>query len=337
MKTSQFHKVIGLTAIMLLMLTACGKSFKIKGNIGGMAEQNLRIVYATPVGVTERWATAKANRFELKGESDDPTLVTVYDSHGTFLAHFWLENGDVMKVRGTSPDPYSLEVKGPEVNERWYDFIHSHAGQYASTDPAALNKAIEDYVRANPADELSALLLLCDYRSTAGMAQVTPLLNTLKPEAKPESLLAACRHMMEATKAKPGRVTSLQLYDSNGAAASFVPTASRASILYLWTKQTASLVSDVQTLTEALKNAHDVQAADVLLSPDTVSWSNLRHQHFAAWSKHYWAPQGPMDASLKPLKISVAPTAIVMDSLGIVTYAGSDVRQAVQALNKLIH
>lgn len=334
MMIRKIHISTCLLAVLVLALCGCSKSFKIKGNVGGIGNQNVRIVYATPTGVTERWTTAKENRFEVEGETEEPALVTLYDSRNNMLVRFWLESGDVMKVRGGKPDPYVLDVEGTDVNERWYDFVRAHVKQYSAPDPKDLNSAVEEYAKSHPDDLLSTLLLLCDYRPAAGIAQVTPLLEKLKPEAKPAPLLAACRYMMEASASKPTQMQSLLLYESRGGFASFVPTAARASLLYLWTKQTSTLAADAQVLTAAATDG--AQMADVLMDADSMSWANLRHQHFGAWSNHYWAPQGPMDASLKNLKVSVAPTVLVADSLGRVTYFGADVAQAVQALNKLI-
>lgn len=325
-----------LACVMLMVMYGCSKSFKIKGNIAGIGNQNLHMVYATPAGIAEQWVTAQENRFELSGVADLPTLVAIYDAQGGLLARLLVENGDNVKVRGTSTDPYRIEVKGSDVNERWYAFIHEHAAQYANDDRSALNAAIEQYAKANPADVLSTLLLLCDYRSTGGIAEVKPLLDAVKAEAKPDFLLSTYRNVLKLTAEPPKSISSFMLYESKGSFETFSPTTANASLLYFWNKL-SEVQNDAQLLkSEAERTAGKVLIADVLMDADSSSWANLRKQHMGAWRLHFWAPDGPVNSTLKQLNIASVPTVLVTDSAGKVTYAGSNMKLAVDALKKLV-
>ena len=325
-----------MAMLVLCVLSSCSNSFKIKGNIVGLGSQNLRVVFATPVGVWEQWVMSKENRFEIKGQADEPTLVTIYNAQNSLVARFLLENGDDIKVRGTSPDPYMLEVKGPDVNERWYAFIQSHASQYSNDDRASLNAAIADYAKQHPADVLSALLLLCDYHSTGGIDEVKPMIEALKPEARPESLLATYHNLLKHIGEPPTTLPSLLLYESKGEFASFSPTTAQCSMLYFWSKQN-TVSEDSKPLNEAVSQlGSKALVADVLMDGDTSMWSLNRREYMSAWKQHYWAPEGPMNESLRSLNIGATPCFIVADSLGRVTYAGGNVQQAVAALKKII-
>lgn len=325
-----------MTTLLLMVLSGCSKSFKIKGNVLGVGTQNLRVLYATPLGVWEQWVMSDNNRFEITGQSEEPVLVIISNAQGGLLARFMLANGDDIKVRGTSVDPYRLEVQGPDVNERWYAFIRDHASQYSNDDRTTLNSAIADYARQHPDDVLSALLLLCDYRSTGGIDEVKPLLEALKPEARPESLLATYRNLLKQAAKQPTTLSSLLLFESKGDYASFSPTTARASLLYLWSVQN-SVGKDSKPLSDvASQMGKKALIADVLMDGDTSSWSINRREYLTAWPQHFWAPEGPMNESLKHLNIVATPTFIVADSLGHVTYMGSNVQQAVTSLKKLI-
>lgn len=325
-----------MAMLVLCVLSGCSKSFKIKGNIVGVGTQSLRVEFATPVGVWEEWVMSKENRFEIKGQTDEPTLVTIYNAQGSLVARFLLENGDDIKVRGTSPDPYKLEVKGRDVNERWYAFMQSHASQYSNDDRTSLNAAIVDYAKQHPADVLSALLLLCDYRSTGGIGEVQPMIEALKPEARPESLLATYHNLLKHIGEKPKTLPSLLLYESKGEFTSFTPTTAQCSMLYFWSKQN-SVGEDSKPLTEAITQLGDkALVADVLMDGDTSMWNLNRREYMSAWKRHYWAPEGPMNESLKSLNIGATPCFIVADSLGHVTYTGGNAQQALTALKKLI-
>ena len=325
-----------MTCVMLLVMCSCGKSFKIKGNIGGVGNQNLHMVYATPAGIAEQWVTAKEDRFEFSGVAEQPTLVAIYGAQDNLLARFLVENGDNVKVRGAATAPFRIEVKGNDVNERWYAFIHEHEAQYANSDRTALNTAIEQYAKANPADVLSTLLLLCDYRAPGGIADVEPLLKAVKPEAKPDYLLSTYRNVLKLANQPPKSISSMMLYESIGSFATFSPTSAQASLLYFWNKQT-ELQNDVQLLkTEAERTAGKAQFVDVLMDADSMMWSRTRKEHMGAWRLHFWAPDGPLNSALKQLNISAVPSVLVADSLGKVTYAGSNVKLAVDALKKLV-
>ncbi|MBQ1611552.1 MAG: hypothetical protein II087_06605, partial [Muribaculaceae bacterium] len=79
-----------------------------------------------------------------------------------------------------------------------------------------------------------------------------------------------------------------------------------------------------------------LQFVDVLMDADSMMWSRTRKEHMGAWRLHFWAPDGPLNSALKQLNISAVPSVLVADSLGKVTYAGSNVKQAVDALKKLV-
>lgn len=325
-----------MAVLLLVLLSGCGKSFKIKGNIGGIGNQNLHMVYATPAGIAEQWVMAQENRFELSGVADLPTLVVVYDAQGALLVRLLVENGDNIKVRGTSTDPYKMEVKGSDVNERWYTFIHEHASQYTNDDRSSLNLAIADYAKQHPDDVLSTLLLLCDYRSDGGLADVKPLLDAIKGEAKPDYLLSTYRNVLKLTGEPPKSVSSFMLYESKGSFETFSPTSAQASLLYFWNKLT-EVQNDAQLLkSEAERTAGKALIADVLMDADSTSWSKTRKEHMGAWRLHFWAPDGPVNSTLKQLNIAVVPMVLVADSAGKVTYAGSNVKLAVDALKKLV-
>ena len=127
---------------------------------------------------------------------------------------------------------------------------------------------------------------------------------------EPEQLLASCRNVMRNAVSKPSKLPPVTLYESKGQFDSFSPEGAQASVLYLWSKNTAELAADAPLLSNAARQLGTrARFADVLLDADTSTWSALRKQHLAAWTQHFWAPEGPVNSELKRLNI-VASTIV---------------------------
>ena len=134
--------IISTLALLGIIATSCSKSFKIEGNIQNLGNQNVLMVWATADGVKEVRTVANNNRFEFQGESPDPALVVIYDSQSKMMAHFVMENGDHTQLRGDLNDVYGIEIKGSDVNERWYKFIKDHRAEYDEFNHATLDASI---------------------------------------------------------------------------------------------------------------------------------------------------------------------------------------------------
>ena len=327
----------GCVAVVLLFFLLKGSStFTVKGNILNIGNQTLHLVWINEAGVQEQWTEADNNRFEVKGYSDSPTLVALYDSHHVMLAHFVMENGDKMQMRGDRNDIYGIEVKGSDVNERWYKFIKDHKVEYTSTDHKKLDNLIEKQVAQNPDDLLSTLLLVFDYSQLNNKAKMEPLLAKISDSAKPKWLLDSYTKLVKSVPSKANHINPFSLYEHAGSFTKIMPVDSKATLLYFWTF-TIDHTKEIAPLKD-LSDTYDaktLQVADVFMEPDTASWSSHLKSDATTW-KHLWAPDGPANRVLKPFNIATTPLYIVTDSIGDVKYTGSSPEEVKKEVIKLL-
>lgn len=325
---------IATTLCLLLaatLLSGCSSSFSIKGNIEGLGDQNMRVVYATAQGVQESWVKVKANRFEVKGKVDGPTLVTLVDVTARPIARFVLDEGDDVKVRGNCSDIYRLECKGPKLCEQWMQFHTDNATLYQSSQTDKINQLIEQYAAAHPDDELSTVLLLFDYSRATQPQLLDKQLAKLSDKAKPQALLDIWKRLQKATEAaRAPQVGSMVMLASNGSYEALNPTLGRFTLMWLWTPAPEHS-QQVEQLKQLQQSAKGLQVADVLMEPDSAMWRPTLRNDATTWH-HFWAPEGPMNTALKPLGITSVPCFVVLDSRGKVLYHGSDLNQASKAI-----
>lgn len=330
-----------VTAVALAMLAVvmpgCSSSFRVEGNIQNLGNQNVLMVWATAEGVKEVRATAVNGVFKLKGESNDPALVVIYNAQNQLIAHFVMEDGDHMQLRGDMEDPLGIEVKGADVNERWYKFIADHRSEYESFDRKGLDTAIEKYVAANTDDMLSTLLLMVDYSQLGNQQKMKSLLAKISSDAKPEWLLKAYERMVERRPKSASRIGSLLLIEDNGDFGSINATTARATLLYLWVNSSAhnAEMSGITTLAKEFPNKSQLQICDIYIDPDTASWRNFTANDGSSW-RHFWAPEGPLNSQIKSLSVSTTPLFVVADSLGKVVYNGPDINEATKQTRQLL-
>lgn len=329
--------IISTLALLGIIATSCSKSFKIEGNIQNLGNQNVLMVWATADGVKEMHTVANNNRFEFKGESPDPALVVLYDSQSKMIAHFVMENGDHTQLRGDLNDVYGIEIKGSDVNERWYKFIKDHRAEYDEFNHTTLDASIEKYAAENPSDLLSTLLLIVDYSQLNNQQKMKGLLAKIDKDAKPAWLMKAYERLVERRPKSAGRINSILLLEDNGEFGSLSTNTAKATLLYLWVNSSShnNEMSSITKWAEEFPDKHQLQICDIYIDPDTVSWRSYTQRDGSTW-RHFWAPEGPLNNQIKGLAVTSTPLYVVTDSLGNVTYNGSDIIDAEKHLRTLL-
>lgn len=323
-------RILQFSILWLLLLPAlagCSRSFTIKGRVKGLDGQSLHVAWLTAGGVREQWVKCEKDRFVIEGATDELTLVTICTSGMQLLARLAVENGDHLQLRGDLSQPFGLEIKGPDVDERWLKFIADHSADYQNAASNHLNQAIEDYVKAHPSDVLSALLVLVDYDARGDWNKASKLLEGLDEEAKPTGLVESCLSLIRERGKPNGRLNDLSLGDSHGGFSTVRLSDAPVTLLYFWRNDAGH-----RGLVEAIKSfrapyGKRLQVADVYVEPDTMGWSSTLRAIDAHWA-HYWAPGGPLDKNLRPLEVQSLPAFALVDSAGTVHYCGPSLNVA---------
>lgn len=319
----KIYHILTLLVASLLLVACDSGSFKVEGDITGLKGTVVRVIFRGDSGVINEPVTVdKKGHFGFKGMSAQPIIVTLLNVKGDFLTTLVATNGDHLKVKGDAGKPMGLKVKGNKLNEDWQLFRDEHAAFYTDPNPSRLDAAIEKYVRENPADMLSTVLLVSDYSDYSDRAKVNKMLKSIDAKARPESLTMALGGASEwSAKQVLPRLTTLNLV-KHGGGFEEIKLTDRVSLLFFWANpQTQRDVINRQL--DAVDDA--VHVVDVLTESDSLKW----HKTIAGEDRaHYWAPGGPLEQGIQLLHISSLPWYAVTDSTGLVTYSGPDLKAA---------
>ena len=329
----QKNIIYSLLIFLMAGLCSCGsKDFKVEGNLSDKGRQNLRFVYAYNEGISSTWIPMVEGKFELKGASDEMTIVYVFNSKMFQIFHFVAQNGETIEIGGTMSD---LKFDGNDINQRWYDFIKKHDADFKNGNTAVTDKAIEDYINANPKDVLSTLLLVCDY-SKISSTKAKELLEKIDAEAKPESLLKLYDNSFAFKADNTASLKDLKLRNTKDSLVNFEVEKKGHTLLFFWDEEADKMKTHkgVMTRLKALKKDNkNLKIADVFTNPDTVQWYKATRLDSVKW-EHYKALCGTMDKSIQHLDVRVGDFFILADSLGNQIYRGHSLDEVEKALKK---
>lgn len=331
MKIRQILMMVMVT--LTAVLTSCSSdSFKVDGTLAGLEGAVVRVVFEGDSGIVDEWAEVdKKGHFSYKGQSALPVLVNFLNPQGDLLQTVVAVNGDHLKMKGDVTKSMSIRVKGNKLNENWQLFRDEHQAFYTDPNPSRLDAAIEKYVRENPADMLSTVLLMTDYSDYRDIDKVKKLLQGIQAEARPESLTRSFMNNPMGKKAgNLPRLMTLTLAKPGGTFEEIKLT-DKVTLISLWTSPQTDRMTTLRALREVGdENASKFQVIDVLAEADTLHWHQTVASDPEAW-KHYWAPGGPLEQGIQLLGITTMPWYAVTDSTGMVTYNGPDLNAALEA------
>ncbi len=105
------------------------------------------------------------------------------DASGRPAALFYAERGDRIRITGDSENPASWRVKGNDVTGRIDGWRHSNRAALSSMDARKVNAAVSGYVRENPSDPVSAILMAVYYDRRADEAGFAATWKMLRDDA----------------------------------------------------------------------------------------------------------------------------------------------------------
>lgn len=327
-----------LALLAAWLLASCSSdSFKIDGKIDGLGTQNVHVVYNGDEGAVDAIMPTHDDELRIKCHSSEMTVVSVIDMRGVLLARFAAQNGDEISIMGKLERLDDIKVSGNDVTDEWMTFREANASLYLSLPNQALDQAIEKYVKANPKHLCSTILLLYDHGDLTSNDSKLKLLQQIAPEARPDHLITSAEWLQEYyTHHMAKAVHSLHLCGTSGDFERLVVDKQR-SLLYFWNNdfsaESSRLRRDIIAAIKRMKAGDaSVMVADILLDADSTRWASSCRRDSTSW-RHYWVPGGVADAALKDFRIPSAPYFLATDSLGRITYRGTDVHAAIRSLH----
>lgn len=332
-KKSRMKKYIlfPLTVLAAIVAASCSDGrFSIEGKLSDAGTQNLQAIYLSGDSLISAWVPSVDGTFRFEGNSEQLTVVYIFSSQKQQIAHVAARNGDEITLSGSIKDNRLISVDGTETNKAWSGFINTHAADFKAMDSKKTDKAIAGFVRKNPENVVSTLLLTCDY-SDPGSAEASRLLGSVADKAKPEQLTALYNVLLSGKDLSGKKLTDLSLRNEKDSLVLVKTGESPLSVVYFWKYQD----NDRKTAVDSLKRlAEDkrVKVLDICLDSDTLNWRETIERDSSGW-KHYKALAGQVDRTIVGLDVKGSPFFIVADSAGTQLYRGQSVEKACSTVN----
>ena len=353
MKTFASKMFALLACFMVLMLTGCVKNeFKIdfefpKDHIG-----NYLLTYYAWDSRGGRWIEHTASIQDGKASADCitrlPTLVYVTDaSSPSNSMMFYVERGDEIKISGEQKDMSTWSVKGNKLSERWSEWRNE--AYLKKNDSKAFEKSVEDYVKKNPSDELSAILMLTEWNRRENPEGFVKLWNSIDEGVHSQQLMEMCgapdllgvqftigadgklKYTKDAelksvvVRSRDRGVDTLRFSKANG------------SIIYFYSENNLArreTADSLHRLSKAYPDSTKRIIADVYMDSDSTTWVNAIRRDSLKGAVRAWQPRGVAEGNMVKMGVTRLPWFIVKDNKGKETYAGDDLKEAVAAFRK---
>lgn len=332
------RKILAIISSLILLTTvyACGgeEGFIIKCEIEGLGTHGLEMVYATRDGLSKASFHPVDGKVELKGQSVQPTLVEVFTIDGELLFSCVAQNGDEMKLKMKLGQPGSLVMTGQDASRDFTAFVAQHDSLLRAGSDAQVNQLIADWVRANPANMASTLLMVTKYRTDGYELEADSLMSDIAPQARP-ALLSASYASTVGTQVTPSVTADLKVMtlriglDSMGhdTLIRFVPSRQSYTLLAFTDERKPD------TLTKRMRDLrkdHPKRRLNIIelsLSPDSTLWrSQIMNDSMNWWQA--WLPGSAAAREIRQLAVPHTPYYIVADSNGKQLYRGKSLLQA---------
>lgn len=352
MKTFTYRALAMFGCLMALMLGGCVKNeFKVdfefpKDHIG-----NYLMSYYAWDSRGGRWIEHTASIQEGKASADCitrlPTLIYVSDaSRPDNCLIIYAERGDRIKVSGENKDMATWSVTGNKLSERWSEWRRK--AYQKKNDSKAFEKSIEEYVKGNPKDGLSAMLLLTEWNRRENPEGFVKLWNMVDKGARSQQLMEMCGVTdllgVEFTTtsdgnleyAKDSKVRSLTLRSRDNGTDTL--KFNKASILYFYAENNTARREAVDSLKVLVKDYPDSLKhvmADIYMDSDSMTWINAIRRDSLKGTVRAWQPRGLAEGDMVKMGVTRLPWFIVKDKTAKETYSGDDLKKAVAAFRKV--
>lgn len=352
LKTFAYRILAVFGGLLALMLGGCVKTeFKVdfefpKDHIG-----NYLMTYYAWDSRGGRWMEHTASIQEGVASVDCitrlPTIIYVSDASqpGNSMI-IYAERGDQLKVTGEGKDMSSWSVTGNKLSERWSEWRKTAYPK--KNDRKAFEKCIEEYVKQNPKDELSAILLLTEWNRRENPEGFVKIWNTVAKGARSHQLVEMCGATDllgvqftttadgDLEYAKDAKMKSLPLRSRDNGTDTL--KFNKASILYFYVENNMArneAVDSLKVLVKAYSDSSKRIMADIYMDSDSMTWINAIRRDSLKGVVRAWQPRGIAEGDMVKMGVTRLPWFIVKDKTAKETYAGDDLKKAMAAFRKV--
>lgn len=353
MKTFAYGILAVGACLMTLMLGGCVKNeFKVDFEFPKDHLGNYLLSYYAWDARKGRWIERTTSIQEgvasVDGVTRLPTLVYVSDASqpGNSII-IYVERGDKIKISGDGKDMASWNVTGNGLSERWSDWRKTSYTQKADT--AAFQKRIEEYVKKNPKDELSAILLLTEWNRRRDPEGFAALWNSIDKGSRGQQLVEMCGASDllgiefittaegDIEYAKDSRLKTLPLRSRDNGIDTLKFTT--PSLLYFFTENNNArreTIDSIKILVKAYPDSAKRVMADIYMDSDSITWASAIRRDSVKGVVRAWVPRGIVEEDMVKMGVTRLPWYVVKDKAAKEAYAGDDLAKATAAFRKLM-
>lgn len=259
-----------------------------------------------------------------KGESElathNPTLLRISSGNRTVWAY--VERGDNIRISGKGDDMIGWEIGGNRLNEQWSRWRKENGAALRSGDAAKVNDAVARFVRSNPSDPLSTLLLQLYYNRREDNKGFLSLWHLLRDEAAAEiwirmvnrNDLYTNRPLPAPDFSKPHTIVLKSF--ANGS--DTIRTGEVPVMLYFWRNSDKNRKEGIDSL-RALRKANPDSAkfiiADICFDADSLGWASPLGRDSLRHTIRAWNPIAEADSLMRSLGVERTPAMILIEPI----------------------
>lgn len=339
--------------LILLLLTGCTKNeFKIEFQFPENFFGNYLVTYYAHDSRGGWWVEQTVSLQEgsaiVDGVTRLPTVVYITDaSIDSRSIALYVERGENIIIKGERSDMSSWTITGNKVSERWSSWRNETNAM--SGDWKSLEKNIREYVGKNPADQVSALMLLTEWNRREDPDGFLKLWNSIDKDVRTPELIEMCGASdllgVEFTTKADGSLALAKdptlkkavfrsLY--NGVDTLNFNKA-RASFLYFYSDNNTArkeAADTIRALSKAYPDSTKRIISDISVDTDSMTWIGAMRRDSITGVIRAWQPKGFAEEEMVKLGVMRLPWIIIKDKDGKETYAGDDLKEATSAFRK---
>ncbi len=330
------HLLYIIMCVLCGVMTSCGNDdeFVINCEIKGIGNKGVEMIYFNR-GLRKAAFHPVDDKVSLRGSAPDLTVVEVFSLDNKLLFSCVAQNGDELNVKLDIDNPASLKVKGNEVSKQYAAFVSENAELLGSRDDAGVNALIRNEISAHPDRICSTVILTRLFRTDGYEMLADSLINILKPEARPSSLIKGYAAMVgeQVSTSARGEVRTITFHTGRDTVSGRDTTVRFMPMLHSYSLLVFSNERKSDTITNKLKELKKdyakrrFEALEISFDNDSSSWRLSINGDSAKWLQA-WAPGGNAGSQVRNLAIPSTPFFIVTDSTGKQLYRGKSIRAA---------
>ena len=287
----------------------------------------------------ENVTMVRSGKGEVKCPTRNPVIVFLMHGGVEPEAGFYAERGDKIIIEGDNPSPFSWKISGNSLTDDWTAWRLKNRDILTSRNASDVNRVVASYVKENPGNPLSAILLCVYYDRRADEAGFKRLWSMLTGDAAdPKWAEMIGRSDMLGGSPRFAADVSQFILHTLGNGVDTVRAGKAPMLLYFWRRSDDARYDDIQALRRLAGDFPDSASrfiADICFDPDSLSWRMPMQGDSLKNVVRAWSPRSETDSVFMRLGVARTPFFVVIDRKGKTVFRGENRDDASNAFRKV--